>query len=99
MVLGDFLVIDVGTVGAAEVLDEGIVADGEDIDVFAADRQVIEVDVAARFATDLHVALPEFDVVDDIVVKLDDEFVGHVPSVGGRPVGFFQQKISRPRAF
>ena len=99
MVLGNFNVIDVDAVGAAEVLNEGIVADGEDIDVFAADRQVIQVDVAARLATDLHVALPEFDVVDDIVVKLDDELVGHVPSVGGRPVGFFREKSGVPQLF
>src|SRR3989344_2097675 len=47
VVFGNLFVVDVGAVGAAEILDEGIVADGKNICVLATDRQVVQVDVAA----------------------------------------------------
>src|SRR3989344_3578268 len=92
VVFGNLFVVDVGAVGAAEILDEGIVADGKNICVLATDREVVQVDVAAGFAADLHVALPKFDVVDDIVIKLDDE-LGHRSFLGQRRVGFRQNQL------
>ena len=53
-VLLDELAVDVGAVGAPQVLDERIVEDGDDERVLAADREVVYLDVVVRFAPDGH---------------------------------------------
>jgi hypothetical protein len=73
MVLGDLLVIDERAIRAVQVLDKRVAADGEDVGVFSAHGEIIEHDIAAGLATELHVALFEFDMIDDVIVKLDDQ--------------------------
>ncbi len=46
----DELAVDIGAVGAAEILEEGILEYGNDLGMLATDRQVIDLDVVAGFA-------------------------------------------------
>jgi hypothetical protein len=86
VVFGDFFVVDEGAVGAAEVLDEGVFANGEDVGMLAADRQIVEEDVAPRPTTDFHVTLFDFDVINDFVVEFDDQFGHTLQNSTGAPV-------------
>jgi hypothetical protein len=76
MVFGDALVVHEGAVRAVQVLDEGILTDGENAGVIAADRHVVEQNFTARTAADVHVALFENDLVDDDVVEFKNH-LGH----------------------
>jgi hypothetical protein len=72
MVFRHALVIDERTVGAAQILDEGVFPDSEDVGVLAAHGEVIENDLAPRLAADFHIALLEIDMIDHFVVQFDD---------------------------
>src|SRR3989344_7595090 len=71
MMLGDFLVVDEGAVGAAKILDEGILADGENVGMLTTHRQVINEYLASRLAADFHIALSQVNVVHHVIVELD----------------------------
>ncbi len=51
-VLLDELAVDVGAVGAAQILKEGIVQNGDDERVLAAHGEVVDLDVVVGFAAD-----------------------------------------------
>jgi len=70
MVLYNTFVVDEGSVRAVQILDKGILANGENAGVVAADRHVVEQNFTAGSAADIHVALLEHDLVDDHVVNL-----------------------------
>src|SRR4030066_551886 len=76
VMLGDFLVVDEGAVGAAQILDEGIPADGENVGMFTTHRQVVYEYLAPRLAADFHVALSQVNVVHHVIVELDND-LGH----------------------
>src|SRR3989344_2288466 len=73
VMLGDFLVVDEGAVGAAQILDEGILANGENVGMFTAHRQVVYEYLAPRLAADFHVALSQVNVVHHVIVELDND--------------------------
>jgi hypothetical protein len=51
-VLLDGLAIDEGSVGAAQILQKGIIEDGDHHRVLAGNRQIVDLDVVVRFAPD-----------------------------------------------
>jgi hypothetical protein len=50
--LADLLTIYIGAIGAAEILDERVVEDSKYLCVVTADREVIDMDIIVRLASD-----------------------------------------------
>ena len=72
--LFDALVIDVGAVGAVEVLNAGLAACHLHNGMLAADRQVVDDDVVVRPAAKRGAVFGQLDFLEDGTVQRDDHF-------------------------
>ena len=66
--------VDHGAVGAAEVLQKGIVEDGGDSGVATADREIVDMDIVLRFAADGDFILVQGVFLDHHAVHAENDF-------------------------
>ena len=70
----DRVAVDQRAVGAAKVLHERIVQDGDDHRVLAADRQIVDLDVVMRLAADRGALLGKRDLLEHQAVHAEYQF-------------------------
>src|SRR3970282_407065 len=73
-VLLDRIAVDQRAVGAAQVLEEAVVQDGDDDGVLAAHREVVDLDVVVRLAADGGALLAQGDLLEHQPVHAEYQF-------------------------
>ena len=66
--------VDEGSVGAAQVLEDAVVHDGDDRRMLAADREVVDVNVVVRLAADRRALLRQGNFLEHDVVQTQYQF-------------------------